>query len=151
MYFSQWSIYHRKLAADSFLLMVWTTPSKFIMRPLLDSEKSASSDFTSLKQKNVCRSCFWQIGWLADRFLPSPPFEALEWGSGIAWVVVLSRKSALGRQYWTCQLENRLGRSQSLLDGSCVDSFAAGLSKCWRRHQPGRRRSFLSFWLFLSF
>jgi hypothetical protein len=68
MYFLQRSIYRQISAADSFLLMLQVTPSKFIMRPLLDSERSASSDFTSLKQKKVHRSCFWQIGQLADRF-----------------------------------------------------------------------------------
>ncbi len=32
--------------------VVRMTPSKFVMRPPWDSERSASSDFTPLKQKN---------------------------------------------------------------------------------------------------
>ncbi len=32
-----------------------------------------------------------------------------------------------------------------------MNGFAAGLSKRRRRHQPGRRRSFSSIWLFLVF
>jgi hypothetical protein len=51
MYWSQQFIHRQKVAADSFLLLVQTTPSKFIMRPPWDSERSASFDFTSLKHK----------------------------------------------------------------------------------------------------
>jgi hypothetical protein len=68
MYFLQQTIYRQKSAADSFLLMILATSSNFIMRLLLDSQRSASSNFTSLKQKKVCHSCFRQIGQLADRF-----------------------------------------------------------------------------------
>jgi hypothetical protein len=48
--------------------MVWMTPSKFVMRPPWDSKRSASSDFTYLKQNNVHRGSIWQIGRLADYF-----------------------------------------------------------------------------------
>jgi hypothetical protein len=51
MYCSQRFIHHQKVATDSFLLLGQTTPSKFVMRPPWDSERSASFDFTSLKQK----------------------------------------------------------------------------------------------------
>jgi hypothetical protein len=55
MYCSQQFIHRQKMAADSFLLLVQTTPSKFVMTPPWDSERSASFDFTSLKQKKSAR------------------------------------------------------------------------------------------------
>jgi hypothetical protein len=67
MYHSHWSIYRRKAAADSFLLLIWATPSKFFMRQPWDSERPAGFDFASLKQKKVCRSRLRQIERLADR------------------------------------------------------------------------------------
>jgi hypothetical protein len=51
MYWLQQFIHRQKVTANSFLLLVQTTPSKFVMRPPWDSERSASFDFTSLKQK----------------------------------------------------------------------------------------------------
>ncbi len=66
-YRSQWSMYRRKAAADSFLLLVRATPSKFFMRPPWDSERSAGFDFASLKQEKICRSRIRQIVRLMDR------------------------------------------------------------------------------------
>jgi hypothetical protein len=67
MYRSQWSIYCRKAAVDTLLLLIWVTPSKFFMRPPWDSERSAGFDFASLKQKKIRRSRIRQIVRLADR------------------------------------------------------------------------------------
>ncbi len=51
-YFLQRSSCHQNSAVDSFLLMLRTTPSKFVMRPPWDSERSVSSDFTSETEKS---------------------------------------------------------------------------------------------------
>ncbi len=118
------------------------------MRPPWDSERSASSDFTSLKQKKVCRSDIRQIDQLADRLFAFAPI----WKRGMRrWrslVIVLLQKPALEQQYRTYRLENQLGHSQSLVDGSWEDGFAARLTKRRRRPQPGCRWSFSSFWIF---
>ncbi len=66
-YGSLWSIYRRKAAADSFLLLIWATPFKFFMRPPWDSERSAGFDFASLKQKKIRHSRIRQIVRLTDR------------------------------------------------------------------------------------
>jgi hypothetical protein len=66
MYCSQRSIYVQKAAADSLLLLILATPSKFFMRPPWDSERPASFDFASLKQKKVRCSRIRQIKSLAD-------------------------------------------------------------------------------------
>ncbi len=133
--------------------MVWMTPSKFVMRPPWDGKRSASSDFTSLEQKKVHRGGIWWIGMLTDRLFA---FAAIycnfpEWGCSEVWVITVSQKLALGLQYGTFSLENQPGHGQSLLDGSCIDGFATGLSKHRWRHQPQCCRSFMSFWFFWVF
>ncbi len=67
MYCWQRSIYHRKVAAGSFLLLIQATPSKFFIRPPWDSERPAGFNFVSLMQKKVRRSRIRQIEGLADR------------------------------------------------------------------------------------
>jgi hypothetical protein len=54
------------VAVDSLLLLIWATPSKFIMKPPWDSERSPGFSFTYQKQKKVCCSSVWRIGRLAD-------------------------------------------------------------------------------------
>jgi hypothetical protein len=51
---------------DSFLLLIQATPSLFFMGLPWDSERPASFDFASLKQKKVRHSHIWQIERLAD-------------------------------------------------------------------------------------
>jgi hypothetical protein len=60
---------------NSFLLLVRMTPSKFIMRLPWDSERSASFDFISLKQKKVSCGGVWQKGRLADQLDTFPPLK----------------------------------------------------------------------------
>jgi hypothetical protein len=67
------------------------TPSKFVMRLPLDSERSASFDFTSLKQKKVRCSGIQQIGRLVDHLDALPPLKVLEWGIGSVWAFVLHK------------------------------------------------------------
>jgi hypothetical protein len=82
--------------------------------------------------------------------MPSPPLKVTELGaSGVS--LVLPQKPALGRRYEAFRHENRLGRSQSLFDDSCIDGFTAGLTIQRRRRHPCRRQSFSSFWEFFVF
>ncbi len=69
-----------------------------------------------------------------------------------SWVrfFILSQKPALGGQYWSFWLENRLGHSLSLLYGSCFGGFAPRPSIQWWQRQSRIRRSFSSFWHFSS-
>jgi hypothetical protein len=54
------------------------TPSKFFMRPTLDSERLAGFNFTSLKQKKVHCSHIWRIERLADHLDATPPLKVPE-------------------------------------------------------------------------
>jgi hypothetical protein len=65
-YHSQRSIYRQKAVADPFSVLVRATPSRFVLRLPLDSERSAGFDFASLNLKNVCRSHIWQIRRLTN-------------------------------------------------------------------------------------
>jgi hypothetical protein len=129
----QRSLYCRMVAVDSFLQLIQATPSTFFMGPPWDSERPAGFDFASLKQKKFRHSRIRQTERLADRF---DAFAAIKSpGMRRRWIRFFapSQKPALGRRYWTFRLENRLGHSQSLLEGSCVDGFAAGLTIQRRR------------------
>jgi hypothetical protein len=64
----QQSLYRQTVAVDSFLQLIQATPSTFFMGPPWDSERPASFDFASLKQKKVYRSRIRQTERLADRF-----------------------------------------------------------------------------------
>jgi hypothetical protein len=87
MYHSHWSIYRQKAVADSFLLLIRATPSKFFMRPPWDSERPAGFGFASLKQKKVCRSRLRQIERLADRLDAFVAIKRL-FGLKIGWDIV---------------------------------------------------------------
>ncbi len=81
------------------------------MRPPWDNERSASSDFTSLKQKKVPHGGIQQIGWLADGFDAFPSLKVPEWGNNVDWVVDPLQKVVLGRQSRPFQLEKWLGHT----------------------------------------
>jgi hypothetical protein len=83
--------------------------------------------------------------------MPSPPLKVSQWCADRACFFAPPLKPALGRWYEYYRLENRLGRSQSLCNGSCVDGFATGLSIKRRRRQPRSWRPFSSFWPFFVF
>ncbi len=115
------------------------------MRPPWDSERSAGFDFASLKQKKIRRSRIRRIVRLTDCLGAFAGIKVWQWGAGRACFFASPLKLALGRWYESYRLENRLGRSQSLRDGSCIDGFAARLTIQRQRRQPRHRRTFLSF------
>ncbi len=99
-------------------------PSKFITRPTWASVKSAGFDFTSLKQKKCRCSCMQRIGRLADCLDAFTRNEApAESGSSFFRKIWPWDDEDMG----LVGLKNRLGHSQRLLNGSCVNGFAAGL------------------------
>jgi hypothetical protein len=60
--------------------MVWTIPTRLILKLSWDNERSASSNFGFAKQKKSteAKSGKWQIV-----LTTSPPFELLDWGVGL--------------------------------------------------------------------
>jgi hypothetical protein len=150
-YHLQQSIYGQKAAADPFLLLVRTTPSRFVIRLPWDSERSAGFDFTFLKPKNVHCSCIRQIGRLTDHLATFAAIQDPKVRCQRSPFLRPSTEPALGRWYGSFQLENWLGHSLSLLDRSCVGSFAARPSIQWRWQQPWLQQSFSSFWRFFVF
>ncbi len=80
---------------------------------------------TTLKQKKVCHSSIWQIGRLADHPDVFAAIKSPRARHRRSLVLCPSVKTDPGM---TIRVENRLRLSQSLLDSSCVDGFAAGHS-----------------------
>ncbi len=70
---------------------------------------------------------------------------------GVKLVHCASKEISLWWQSKHFRLEQQPKINHSLLDINCIGRFTTGLCKQWRRQQPRRRRSFLSFWLFFLF
>ncbi len=131
---------------------VRATPSRFVLRQPWDSERYAGFDFTSLKPKNVRRSRIWRIRRLTNRLDAFAAIKSLLLRHQQSPFLRPSTETGPGAMilvfFW---LENRLGRSLSLLEGGCIGGFAARPSVRRRRQQPRIRRPFSSFWPFFVF
>jgi hypothetical protein len=77
-------------------------------------------------------------------WMPSPPFDLLDWG------VIPVKNPFLGQQSTPFVFENHQGLSQSLLDERCIIKFAINLSKQQQELQPRPQQPFLSSWLLFS-
>ncbi len=101
-------------------------------------------------REKVNWSNVWQVERLAGCLFAFTAIWSPEWGGSVVWVAAQPWKPALGQQYGTFWLENRLEHSQCLLNWSCVDSFAGFVYIQQLRWQPPRWWSYSSFWLFFS-
>ncbi len=151
IYCSQQPTYRQKAAAELFSVPVRVTPSRFVLRQPWDSERSAGFDFTSLKPKNVRRSRIRRIRRLTNRLDAFAAIKSLLLRRQRSPFLRPSTETGPGAMIWSFRLENRIGRSLSLLEGGCISGFAARPSVRRQRRQLRIRRPFLSFWPFFVF